>query len=216
MSKRVSLDFHDLSLGNTNMYYVEKLREQYPDFKVSMFYIPVDSNYQIMPEMQEESKKLIQKAVREGWMELIPHGLTHVFKEFEKVDAKTMELVLKAYEEHFKELELPYVKGFCPPHWIISKEAIKVLDDHGWWLAVDRNQPDMPRAKKSYEYNWDIANPFPDEARGIYEEHPADIVMGHGHISLPSRNSITETFINLTRIPAEYKWVFVSEVMNDA
>lgn len=202
---QITLDFDDFSLENNNLFYIYKLREQYPNFKVSMFYIPADINYyqRLMQEEREQVLEQVRTAIKEGWMELIPHGLMHVKQEFLKATEDDMELYLKAYKEHFKELKLPYVKGFKAPYWQISKEAIKVLDKHGWFLATDRNQPDSLKAKKNYVYNWSIDEDFTNKKE----------VRGHGHISLPSRNNIADCMINLSQIPQDYEWKFISEII---
>jgi hypothetical protein len=173
-----------------------------------MFYIPADAQFggRLMPEMKEEAKKLIVDAVNAGYVELIPHGLTHIPREFENASYDDMAMTLKAYEEHFKELGVPYVKGFKAPYWLMSKEALKCLDDNDWWLAIDRNQPDCPKAKRNYVYSWDIKDLFPKE-----QEH----VRGHGHISLPSANNLPDCIPNLSRIPQDYTWRFISEVMDE-
>lgn len=205
----VSLDLHDLSICNNNFFYLEKLREHYPDMKISAFYIPADLQYwnRLMPDQKEEARQLIRDAVAAGWLELIPHGLTHTFGEFERAGYGDMKLTLRAYAEHFKELGVPYVKGFCAPNWLMSKAAIRCLDRHGWWYAADTNQPNAPRAKRTYLYDWDISFPFPKNATGH--------VAGHGHISGPSLNNVVDCLGNLTHIPPDAKWKFVSELMKE-
>ncbi|MHB8483958.1 MAG: DUF2334 domain-containing protein [Nitrospiria bacterium] len=202
---KISLDFDDFSLENNNFFYLKQLKELYPDIKFSMFYIPVDQQYKarLMDLQREAVRNEIANAVKEGWMELIPHGLMHIFGEFKNASYEDMEIVLKAYEEHFKELDVPYVKGFKAPNWLMSTEAIRCLNDKGWFLAIDRNQPETLKAKRNYVYNWSIDEPFPK----------LKLVKGHGHISEPSLNSISLSFKNLVKIPHDYKWVFVSELM---
>jgi len=203
--KTIVLDFDDFSAANHNLFYLNKLHELYPDMKVSMFYIPVDYQYGNVPvEVQEESLKLIRQAVKDGWIELIPHGMMHIPAEFAKTSYKDMELVLKAYKEYFKKQKLPYVKGFKAPYWLISQEAIDCLNDNGWFLAIDRNQPLCLKAKRNYVYNWSIDESFP---------FGQEIIYGHGHISLPSKNALPESILNLSRIPRSYTWKFISEVM---
>lgn len=208
MNKTISLDFHDFSLENNQFFYLKQLKELYPDIKVSMFYIPVDQQYynRLMDLQRDIVLSELKQAIKDGWIELIPHGLTHIFGEFKNASYDDMKLILKAYKEHFKQLNIPYIKGFCAPNWLMSKDAIKCLDDNGWWYATDRNQPEMYKAKKNYVYNWDIKNSFPKES---------NLVMGHGHISLPSINALELSFKNLVKIPHNYKWVFVSERMNE-
>lgn len=204
---KISLDLHDLSFENNNFFFIEKVREHYPNFKLSAFFVPIDSQHfnRLDDEQKKEARSMIRIAVAEGWLELIPHGLIHSFGEFQNATYKDMETAIEAYEEYFKELDVPYVKGFCAPNWLMSKEAIRCLDDHGWWLAVDRNQPDAPRAKTNYVYNWSIDDKLPDK----------EIVYGHGHISLPSKNNFPECMVNLLKIPADAEWRFVSQVIKE-
>lgn len=206
MNIKVALDLDDFSLENNNFFYLNELRKQYPNIKFSMFYIPADINYQskLLEVQKDVVRNQIRKAVQEGWIELIPHGLMHVFGEYQKADYKSMEMTLEAYQEHFKDLDVPYVKGFKAPNWLISEEAIKCLDDNNWWLAIDRNQPDCLKAKRNYIYNWDIADDFPTNET---------LVKGHGHISLPSKNAFQYCLDKLAQIPPDAEFVFVSELM---
>lgn len=206
--KTISLDLHDFSLENNQFFYLKQLKELYPDIKFSMFYIPIDQQYhnRLMDLQRDMVLNEIRNAVKEGWLELIPHGLMHIFGEFKNASYEDMELILKAYKQHFKQLKLPYVKGFCAPNWLMSDEAIKCLDDNKWWYALDKNQLKMIKAKKNYTYNWDIKDPFPKDLNNV---------LGHGHISLPSLNAVELSFKNLVKIPHDYKWKFVSERMNE-
>lgn len=202
---KISLDIHDFSANRLGFVWLNKLKEVYPTIKFSMFYIPVDQLYygNYSQTDHDEARKLIRQYVNDGMMEIIPHGLTHHFGEFQYSTYDDMQVTLNAYAEHFKELDIPYVKGFCAPNWLISKEAIKCLDDNGWWLAVDRNQPDCLKAKKNYIYNWDISEPMPY----------LDTVMGHGHMDTCA-NALAPSIPNLIKIPSDAEWKFVSELMS--
>lgn len=203
---RISLDLHDFSVECTNMFYLMQLREHYPKIKISMFFVPADAqNYNtLIDTMREKSRDLIKQAVLDGWIELIPHGISHIHGEFHNASYKDMELALAAYDELFTEWEVPFIRGFCAPNWLISEAAVACLNDHGYWLAIDRNQPDCLKAKRNYVYNWDIADPFP--------RHQG-LVKGHGHISLPSRNNLRDSLHNLLHMPTDAEFVFVSEIM---
>ena len=152
------------------------------------------------------ARNMIRNAVAEGWLELIPHGMTHMREEFRNADYETMEIALLAYEEFFGEWDVPYIKGFKAPQWLISKEAVRCLDDYEWFLAVDRNQPDTHIAKRMYTYNWSIDQPFPTD-----EEQ----VKGHSHQTPPSLNNIVDCVTNVISIPPESKWLFISEIMKE-
>jgi hypothetical protein len=201
---KVSLDLHDFSAHRLGFTWIDRLREIFPTIKISMFYIPIDQQHygEYNERERAEANSLIRTAVKEGIIELIPHGLTHMFGEFQNASYEDMAVTLRAYEEHFKELDLPYVKGFCAPQWLLSIEAIKCLDDNGWFLATDRNQPDMFKAKRNYTYNWSIEEPIPD----------VEILMGHGHMDTCS-NIFSENIRNLIKIPSDAEWKFVSELI---
>lgn len=203
--KIICLDLDDLSFENNNFWYVDKLREQYRDFKLSAFFIPIDAEHMklMSPEQREQAKEMVVQGVKDGWLELIPHGLLHRFAEFQKADVKAMELVVKAYDDYFTKLEVPYIKGFKAPNWLLSDEAIQYLNDIGWWVAVDRNNPYKNYPRYPYVYNWSIDEEMPDYR----------IIKAHGHISLPSKNNIVDCMGNLLHVPPQYKWKFVSEVI---
>lgn len=203
--KQICLDLHDFSPFRLGFTWISQLRQQYPNLKVSMFYIPVDQEYYGMysPKELEEAHSLIKTFLDEGVIELIPHGLTHRFGEFQNVSYDDMQITLNAIEEHYKEMGFPLIKGFCAPNWLISKEAIKCLDDNKWWLAIDRNQPNCLKAKKNYIYNWSIDEPFPKVI---------DNVKAHGHLNTCA-NELAGNIKNLITIPGDYEWKFVSEIV---
>lgn len=206
VDKYICFDTDDLSFENNNFWYLEKLKDQYKDFKISAFYIPIDAeHYKLMSDEQRATaKEMIVHAVKDGWLELIPHGVSHQFGEFKNADIKTMELVIQAYDDYFKQLGVPYVKGFKAPNWLLSNEAIQYLNDIGWWVAVDRNNPYKNYPKRPFMYNWSIDEEMPN----------LPILKAHSHISLPSKNNLPDCIDNMFRIPPEYKWKFVSEVID--
>ena len=202
---KVVLSLDDFSFGNNQMFYLMSLREYMP-IKFSMFFIPADYQYGANMNQVELDmvKNQIKDAVEKKWIELIPHGMMHLDGEFQNASYKDMEETLKAYKEFFKSWGVPYVKGFKAPNWLISKDAIKCLDDNGWWLATDRNQPESLKAKKNYVYNWDIKDPFP---KGY------EVVKGHGHMSAPNANAVDICMSNLSHIPADSDFKFISEII---
>ena len=103
--KTISLDLDDFSILNNRMDLLMQLKESYPKLKVSLFTIPYDFAYETLPEGQIlRDKTLAMIKTQLDWIELIPHGLVHFPKEFEKCDYKTMKLkVFPAIEEAFKK-----------------------------------------------------------------------------------------------------------------
>ena len=133
--KKVALSLDDFSVLNNRMDLLLKIKEHYPDFKVSLFTIPVDWRFEQKPEariFRDKSLALIKENL--DWMQIIPHGLTHMPKEFEKCDYYTFrDLVLPSIDEAFTKDGLPYEKGFKAPYWLWNKKVVKALDEAGWW-----------------------------------------------------------------------------------
>jgi len=205
--KTVVLDFDDFSLENNNLFYLFKLKKLLPNLKVSMFMIPFD--YQYYPSFTDFQRDEILKQIKANldWIEIIPHGLTHKHREFENVKEEDYPIIFRAIDDVFKKYGIPYVKGFKAPFWLYNKSLVKYLDKKGWFLAVDRNQPKSPRTKKYYEYNHSI-----DEKFWLFtDEYKWKL---HGHVSGPSENNIIDNIINLTKIPTDATFKFVSEMLS--
>lgn len=208
--KTLTLDFDDFSVENNNLYYLDQLKRIYPKMKVSMFYVPFDAVYfnRIMDFQRQEGIKAIKD--RLDWIELIPHGLTHTVNgrdgsEFNYIKNDNYESIFAGIEEAFKTYGLPMVKGFKAPHWAYKQSLVDYLDSKGWWLAVDRNQPESPRTKKHYVYTHSIDEPF-----WLSNQ---DSIRLHGHISLPSKNNIVDNLTNLLKINPDVEWKFISEII---
>ena len=137
---------------------------------------------------------------------MIPHGLIHTPKEFEKCDYDTMKnYVMPAIDEAFKRDNLPYVKGFKAPYWLWNENVVKALDDAGWWGAVDPFQP-MIKPKRFYSYTHSLNTRFADTI-GI------DLIKLHGHITPDSVNSIEKCFFNLFKMQPDAEFKFASEML---
>ncbi len=202
--KTVTLDFDDFSVENNNLFYLDQLKRIYPKLKISMFYIPFDAaNFNRLLDFQrQEAIKMIKER---DWIELIPHGLTHAGLEMLSIKNDDYETIFKGIEEGFKTYGFPMVKGFKAPHWAYKPSLVEYLDKKGWWLAVDRNQPESLRTKKCYVYTHSIDEPFWDSKD--------DSIRLHGHISLPSANNLHDNLANLLKINPDVEWKWISEVM---
>lgn len=200
---RISLDIDDPSLLNFGWDWWLRLREHYPDLKLSVFFIPLDvsaETSQLRLEKESAIKKLKDNL---DWIRLYPHGLTHMPREFENCDYYTMrDLVLPSIDEAFVKYELPYQKGFKAPYWLWNRKVVKALDETGWWGAIDRNQPDMEKTRRTYTYSHSIDEPF-WEAEG-------DLKL-HGHLDGSSSNDIERCFLNLLKMPQDAEFVFIDE-----
>lgn len=202
---QVVLDFDDFSLENNQIPYLEKLKEQFPKIKISLFTIPFD--YRYFNNMRDFERDQIKQWIRSNldWIEIIPHGLTHKDREFEQATYKGLPLVFETIERVFSDYNIPFVKGFKAPQWLYNKDLIRYLDEKGWFLATDRNQPEAPKAKRNYVYTHSVDEPF-------WLSNQKSIKL-HGHISLPSSNNLADNILNLLKINPDACFKFVSEVV---
>jgi hypothetical protein len=204
--KTICLDFDDWSVMNNRLDLLLKLKESYPKLKVSLFTIP----YDFLEERQVNARIMREgtlKAIKEhlDWLELIPHGLLHLEREFEKCDYETMKISMKAIDECFKKDDLPYVKGFKAPYWLWNKDVVKALDEAKWWGSIDRNQPNMLKTKKYHVYTHNINEPF--------WESTLDTLKLHGHITNRMPDNFEKNFVNLFKMPANAEFKFASEML---
>jgi len=200
---KIVFDADDFSILRSRMDLLLKIKEHYPKFKISLFTIPYDYEYETsrLRLFRDEALKSIHENL--DWMKIIPHGLLHLPREFEKCDKKTMEMTLKGIDETFKKDGLPYVKGFKAPQWLWNQDVVDVLDDNGWFGAIDRNQPEMLKTKKYYEYNYSIEEPF--------WHAKEDLLKLHAHMTLPSTNNLEDCLLNIMKMPLDSEFYFVTD-----
>lgn len=200
---KIILDLDDYSVLRNRWDLMLQLKEHYPKLKLSLFTIPYDYEYEGVHQfriMREEKLNLLKENL--DWIQIIPHGVTHMPREFEKADRVAVKLALKAIDDAFTKDGIPYVKGFKAPFWLWNQDVCDVLDQAGWFGATDRNQPEMKATKKNYVYNWDIKDPFPKNV---------DVVKGHGHMTPPSANNLEQCFTNLLKMPTDAEFGFVTD-----
>lgn len=206
--RTISLDLHDFSILRNRFDLLLTLKDHYPEMKVSLFTIPYDYMYELsdIKIMKEDALNKINE--NRDWLEFIPHGLTHIPKEFEKADRETMEAYVKNVIPEMVKSGLPedrIVKGFCAPQWLWNQEVIEVLDQYGWWGGIDRNQPGLPKTKKYYRYSHSIAEPY------WLSNQP--VIKLHGHMSAPDLNNLEDCLLRLLKLPYKADWKFVSELV---
>jgi hypothetical protein len=205
--KTICLDLDDYSILNNRLDLLIKLKEHFPNLKVTAFTIPYD--YQSEGNiggriMRATTLKAVQKEL--DWIRIVPHGLLHLDREFEKCTYETMmENVIPAIDEAFKKDGLPYVKGFKAPQWLWNEEVIRALDEVGWWGAIDRNQPQMLKTKTFFRYSHSIDEPFWESDR--------ELLKLHGHIAGPEKNNLERCFFGLMKMPSDAKFVYADELL---
>lgn len=200
----ICLDLHDFSVVNNRLLWLRALKEHFEDFKVSLFMVPIDTKqdwgpYTIRHEFLKEIKKDLD------WIQLIPHGFTHKGSEVKDWTYQETTEKLADIKIIFDNLELPFVKGFCAPHWRWNEEVVRALDDSGWWGAVDPRQPNMIKTKKFYKYSHTIDSKFPNE----------DGLKLHGHI-YGTPNDVGKCFDNLLTLPINTEWGFATDFLEES
>jgi hypothetical protein len=200
---KVALTLHDFSIQNNRFDLLEKLKEYYPEFKVSLFTVPNDVKHLSRGNREEDLSRLKSHL---DWMQLIPHGLTHRSSEMAKVSYKAFrDHVIPAIVDTFYKDGLPFVKGFCAPHWQWNEEVVDALNDMGWWGAVSPQRPDMDYPKTFFRHNYSI-----DEA--FFWSGPEDLKL-YGHINETSMNSLDKCFAYLLRLPHDVEWCYATDFL---
>lgn len=205
----ISLDLHDFSVLHNRFDLLYILKEHYPNMKLSLFTIPYDYGFE-MNDMLRVTKDEALRKINENkdWLEFIPHGLTHFPKEFEKADRDIMIAYVENVITEMAKTGIPedrIVKGFCPPMWLWNQDVIDVLNEYGWWGAVDRNQPDMLKPDRYYVFTHCIDEPFWLSNQKL--------IKLHGHMALPNSNNLEDCLLKLLKMPKKANWKFVSELV---
>lgn len=207
----ISVDYDDLSCLSHRFDLCEKLRERYPDFRVTFFTIPWDIRFSpatqgtpITDEKYKDWCTYVKKAVADGWMQIGIHGLTHAPREFEQLTYdETKKRVLIA-QKMFENVGIPITNLFKAPYWLLSKDGKKAIEDLGLKVVED-----------GY-YNWNLKyEPWFSGGRLWKSVDRFDPVMAHGHIAdgMGCDNGMDESFLRLCTVPQDAKWIFLSEVL---
>lgn len=203
---KVVLDLHDFSVANNRLEVLLKLKEHFTNFKVSLFTVPIDKKMDWGPSLiHKDNLEKIKKCL--DWMQIIPHGLHHDSSremETQSYDSFSRK-VIPVIQEAFEKDGLPYVNGFCAPHWRWNKDVVKVLDDMGWWGAVLREDK-MIKTKKFYRYTHLLNEPF--------WEFNLEVLKLHGHI-YGTKNDIGRCFNNLLKLPKDIEWCYATDFIEE-
>ncbi len=203
---KVCLDLHDFSVVNNRLDLLLKLKEHFPNFKVSLFTVPLDIEsdwgaYAIRQDTLKQIKGYLD------WIQIIPHGLTHAVREMKDCNYNTFKNeIIPKIKEAFDKDGLPFVNGFCAPRWKWNEGVVRALDEEGWWAAIDGNQPKMLSTKKFYKYSHCLDEP--------YLESGLDTLKLHGHI-YGTRNDLGKCFDNLLKLPRSTEWHFVTDFLEE-
>lgn len=198
---RVALDIDDFTIVSPRLQVWLRLKEHFPDFKVSMFTIPSLRKVDYGPWLiREETAKEIRKHL--DWIQIIPHGWAHESsREFRDYDQATFKHdYVPKMADAFAQAGLPWVKGFKAPHWQWSQGVVNALNELGWWGAVLREDK-MIVPDRYYRYNYLLNEPFPLDAQ---------LLKLHGHV-YGTKNDIGTCMDNLLRLPRDTQFDFITD-----
>jgi hypothetical protein len=192
---KITLTLHDFSKYNTRFDLLDRLKDLYPNFKVTMFTIPDDFKH------KDNINELNGIRQRLEWIQIVPHGLKHNSSEAKRWTYEQFRyVVIPEIDKIFKREGLPYQRGFVSPHWDTCKDVAQVLTDLDWFQAISPKRKDQPHAKRFYIHDYTINEDFPLDR---------DLKL-QGHLNSTSPDNLELCFNNLTRLPKETQWCFVS------
>jgi len=109
-------DFHE---GNHRLELLKLIKEKIPNFKISLFTVPMLCSAEWLNEMRKIE-----------WIDMIPHG------EYHPDPYECSEWTYKQSKEYLRRIEpLGLTKGFKAPGWQISHGMYKALLEGGYWVA---------------------------------------------------------------------------------
>lgn len=212
---KLSIETDDASVHNPAMLraldQLEKYRQNYPDFKITFFFIPWECRYgQTTSLVHEENKhwlKTFKKMHEQGWAKFAIHGLTHIGPsdenptapaEFQELTYESAYKRIKGAKDIMEKAELPYLPIFKAPNWAINEEGRKAVKDHDLQLVEDKY------------YDWNLRDPMPKET-----EFKDKIIIAHGHVQDGDGcyNGICETMPKLRQLPTDTEFYFLDEAI---
>lgn len=201
---KVVLDIDDFNFVYPRMDVLLTLREYFPNFKASLFTIPVATKcdygaYLIRSETLKEIKGCLD------WLQIIPHGFIHNGSEMKNMDYLTFKTTLSSIKEIFDKDGIPFVKGFKCPHWRCSNDVIKVLDEENWWGAVLREEKEL-FPKRFYRYNFLLNEPFWDSG--------LEVLKLHSHL-YGTKNDLGLNMDKLLKLPVDTEFRYVTDYLED-
>jgi hypothetical protein len=200
----ISLEFDDYSPVNNNLGLLEKVHEHYPGCKITLLTVPWEVRFGEQALLTlPQYKPLVnatKKYIKEGWVEIGMHGLTHSPREFEtnlRKDLSDLDFFafrIMAGQRIFEKVGLPYKKIFLAPFWQICEAARTAAQKLGFRLIEEK------------DFNWNLRDEMPKKLK---------TVKGHGHIQNTCQNGLEESMPKIMSIPTGARWGFLSELLED-
>lgn len=205
-TQKVVFDIDDFGVDKLKSFdLLKKIKEHYPNFKVSLFTVPLPEVVTRGQIKQDKWEKWGSAVNDYDWIEILPHGVSHIFGEgIAPMNKKEAHDYIELSEELFRRVGVKFEKIWKSPHWQTNELVYQELERRGYTVAVDRNNPPIGTFD-TYIYNWAIdEQTLPDE----------DVIKAHGHMDTTS-NALHLAYKNFTNlIEPDAEFMFISEYLN--
>ena len=192
---KVVLSLDDLGFEASEDYEtLLQLREKFPKFKVTLFGVPTKISQKRFEELEET--KFIQVAM---------HGWNHNTVEecLKWKDLAAIKNYLCWWEELCERFSC-VVKGFKGPGWKLSNEVCKVLNERGWWIAVNKKGLSTYCLERSYYSRQSIKNMIALDKDVLH-------LCGHLNKDVITSDGLSYYISNLTLLPQYTNFSWISE-----
>jgi len=207
--KSICLDLDDWYPYSGGLNEMLEIKKHYPGFKITLFTIPFPASFTMKGGVAKsfnmgKYKDWAKLMNSFDWIQIAVHGTMHIKGEY-NCDRKRAKLLLKAAENVFKQAGMKYEKIFKAPYWQLSQEALDVLYEKGYAVALNPEQPlklKIPKDMKVYVFNHNIKDIFPNK------EH----LKSHGHV-LTYNNAFKDRLGLICSLPTNVEFKFVSQCL---
>lgn len=199
----IIFDVDDFSPVRPGLLDLFKIKEHYPNFKVTCF-TPALGEDMLNGKIEEKQFfRWIEFIKKYDWIEICPHGLAHLKGEMECSHKEALNII-NSVEEAFEKYKIPYKKIWKSPYWKTSLEAYVALKEKGYVVAIDKNAPKPLVSELSiYQFNKCMSTPF--------DKIEKEIVKYHGHVAGRFYNDISLSMENIMTMPIDATFLTISE-----
>lgn len=190
----IILEFDDLHWHNSVncIDIIETLVKRFPPIILN-FFVPAKYNHLALYENVDWCNRL-RHFIESGNVNLAIHGLTHEYKEFEKLQYKDVRFRINEAESILNTAKLPFQKVFRGPYWSINRSTYECLIDleytHVYSHTSYHNLNTLFTSQiPVVYYNWNLKDSY-----GTFENMPKKIIVAHGHTGNVCGNGIAESF----------------------
>lgn len=196
----ISFGIDDFGPSNHRFDLLTDFHERYPKCKITLFTIawdirfnPNDKGSPITDKKFDTWCETTRQAIKDGWIEIAIHGLTHKLREFENLTFDEAKKRVLVAQKMFVNRNIPTIPIFKAPQWMLSSGGKKAIEELGLKVVED------------HYYNWNLKDNMPK----------SENIIAHGHIQneLGTQNGLEQSFMKLCKIPPDSNWIFLSEVL---